>query len=160
MVIFCFRNMSFWKVVEETRRKHPSQGKNSKNLCELQWYLWGLGKSHPRWSIIREGPAGLGHWVLRKRSQVYIPGSWRVHKTPHVSLWDGYCLMQGWATLFFEAKRIFPHYPWKTNMSLMEGEIQAVPVFMVVSEYIGGSQQVHRVLNPVCAEKAKQKPKE
>ena len=45
-------------------------------------------------------------------------------------------------------------------MSLMEGEIQAVPAFMVVSEYIGGSQQVYRVLNPVCAEKAKQKPKE
>lgn len=69
------------------------------------------------------------------------------------------CLMQRWAALFFEAKRIFPHYPWKTNMSLMEGETQAVPAFMVVSEYIGGSQQVHRVLDPVYAGKAKQKPR-
>lgn len=58
--------------------------------------------------------------------------------------------MQGWATLFFEAKRIFPHYPWKTNMSLMEGEIQAVPAFMVVSEYIGGSQQVQSPQPYIC----------
>lgn len=35
----------------------------------------------------------------------------------------------------------------------MEGETQAVPAFMVVAEYIGGSQQVHRVLDPVYAGK-------
>jgi hypothetical protein len=44
--------------------------------------------------------------------------------------------------------------------SLMEGETQAVPAFMAVSEYIAGCQQVHRVLNPVYAGKTKQKPKE
>ena len=35
----------------------------------------------------------------------------------------------------------------------MEGETQAVPAFMVVAKYIGGSQQVHRVLDPVYAGK-------
>lgn len=37
-------------------------------------------------------------------------------------------LVQGWATLFFEAKRIFPHYPWKTN-ELNGGRDPSSPCF-------------------------------
>lgn len=63
-----------------------------------------------------------------------------------------------WAIIFFEAKRIvFSHYPWRTTMSSVGGETQAVPAFMVVSECIGPSQQVHGALSPEYAEKAKQR---
>lgn len=51
--------MSFWKVVEETRRKHPSQGKNSKNLCELQWYL-GPGEEPPLGEYYARGTSWAG----------------------------------------------------------------------------------------------------
>ena len=144
MVIFCFnKNMSFWKVVEETRlRQGGSTPINERTVktcwgraAVMEYYARGISWAgalspeeeqsgvHPRILEGAQDPSCLSvRWLLPLKKP---------------------CLMQGWATLFFEAKRIFPHYPWKTNMSLMEGETQAVPVFMAVSEYIGGSQQVH-----------------